>query len=417
MDGRRVVVTGMGIISPMGNNIATFRDNLLSGRSGIGPITKFDASELEVRITGEVRNFDPAEHMNPGIIKYTDPITQFGMAAAKQAIHDAGLDFSQFDPYRLGVSQGVGYGGWLSTLRLYKNFLENGVKSVDPFSILAVMPDAPGVQISLEYRLKGKVNSNNAACSSSAQAMEYAFDAIKGGKADIIVVLGTEAPLHPLSVAHFQGMRGAITNKFNDRPEEASRPFDAYRSGFVGSEGAAVLIFEGDDIAKARKTRIYAEMLGYGSTSDSYHIVYPTGEGAKQAMIAALKMSGIQNANGMYVNAHGTSTKIGDHKESWAIAEVFDGYSIYVSSVKSMLGHMIGASTAAETVASIIAMHAGFIPPTINLTNPHLEGDNACAPLNYVPNVAVMHQFYIFMKNSFGFGGHNDTIVFQRWRE
>jgi len=417
MDGRRVVVTGMGIISPMGNDIATFKDNLLSGKSGIGPITKFDASELEVRIAGEVRNFDPAEHMNPNIIKYTDPITQFGMAAAKQAIHDAGLDFSQFDPYRLGISQGVGYGGWLSTLRLHKNFLENGVKSVDPFSILAVIPDAPSVQISLEYGLKGKVNTNNAACSSSAQAMEYAFDAIKSGRADIIVVLGTEAPLHPLSIAHFQGMRGAITKRFNDSPEEASRPFDSYRSGFVGSEGAAALIFEGDDIAKARKARIYAEMLGYGSTSDSYHIVYPTGEGAKQAMIAALKSAGIQNANGMYINAHGTSTKIGDRKESMAIAEVFDGYSVYVSSVKSMLGHMIGASAAAETVASIIAMHGGFIPPTINLTNPHLEGDNACAPLNYVPNEPAQQRFEIFLKNSFGFGGHNDCVLFQRWGE
>jgi 3-oxoacyl-[acyl-carrier-protein] synthase II len=406
---RRVVVTGMGVVSPVGNGLDPFWDGLTSGRSGIAPITLFDASDFSVRFAGEVKNFDIGEWLDRKESKRMDRVTQFGVAAALDAVKDSGLEITDDNRDRIGVFIGSGIGGLRTLEDQIRVLIERGPSRVSPLIIPMMIVDITAGHVSMLLGLRGPNEAVATACATGNHAIGDAAHIIARGDADVMVAGGTEAAITPIGVAGFANMKALSTR--NDAPEKASRPFDVDRDGFVLGEGAGILVLEEREMALARGARIYAEIAGYGLSADAHHITQPAahGEGAQRAMRMALNTAGMNPGDVGYINMHGTSTETGDIAESEAIQAVFGEDAPPVSSTKSMTGHALGAAGGIESVATIFAIVHKTLPPTINLDHQ----DPAC-PLDYVPNVARAVDVDAAMTNSFGFGGHNATLIFRR---
>jgi 3-oxoacyl-[acyl-carrier-protein] synthase II len=406
-----VVVTGLGLVSPVGIGVEPSWQALVAGRSGIGPITLFDASTYPTRIAGEVKGFEPADFMDRKEARRNDRFIQFALAAAEMAVQDAGLDMSKEDPEQVGCIVGAGMGG-LGTIEENRTLLtEKGVRRISPFFIPSLIINlAPG-QISIRYGMKGPNFSTVSACATGNHSIGDALLYIERGMADVMVAGGCEATITPLGVGGFCSAR-AMSER-NDAPEKASRPFDTGRDGFVAGEGAGLLILEEYEHARKRGARIYAELAGYGATADAYHVTSPApeGEGGQRAMKMALKFAGVNGDQVGYINTHGTSTPQGDVAECQAIGKVFGDHArngLVVSSTKSMTGHLLGAAGGCEAVVTVLALHRGVIPPTINVENQ----DPECR-LDVVPNTAREKKFDVAMSNSFGFGGTNSVLLFK----
>jgi 3-oxoacyl-[acyl-carrier-protein] synthase II len=399
----------MGIICPTGNNVAEAWQNAANGITGIRTIQRFDTSHLEVHFGGEVKNFDPDEIFGRRESRRSDRVTQLALFAAEQAVADSGIVINEDNRYDVAVVVGSGIGGIQSIFDSIKAFIERGSRSVSPLMVPMMLPDAPSSRISMTYGTRGPNFAISTACATGNNCIGEATEIIRRGKATIALAGSSEAGLVEVALASFNNMT-AISRR-NEEPERASRPFDIDRDGFVVAEGAAILVLEEYEHAKARGAKIYAEILGYGHTSDAYHVTAPleTGEGAAKAIELALKDAGLTAADIDYINAHGTSTPLNDKSETLAIKRALgeQAYEIPISSTKSVTGHLMGAAGAVEAVFSIMAMNEGFIPPTVNLETP----DPAC-DLNYTPNVGVRHNIDVAMSNSFGFGGHNAVLIF-----
>ncbi|HOE54724.1 MAG TPA: beta-ketoacyl-ACP synthase II [Candidatus Cloacimonas acidaminovorans] len=412
MNKRRVVITGIGAITPVGHNVTQTWESLVNGVSGVDLISKFDYSNLPVHIAAEVKNYDPEEHFDHKEVKKLDLYTQFAMIAAREAIADAGLIPGSFNPDRTGVITGAGIGGILTfEEECIKNYTQ-GPRRISPFFIPKMIGNIAAAHISIENNFKG-INFNvMSACASANHALGTAFRSIQYGDADIILSGGTEAAVTPLSVGGFSAMRALSTR--NNEPQKASRPFDAERDGFVMSEGAAILVLEELEHALARGAKIYAELVGYGASEDAFHITAPTedGEGSSRAMLMAIQDAGLKPKDIDYINAHGTSTPLNDKGETISIKNVFGDYAyqVKINSTKSMVGHMLGAAAGIEAIVCIKSIETGIIHPTINLTHPDPECD-----LDYTPNQAVKHIVNIALSNSLGFGGHNSAIIIKRY--
>jgi 3-oxoacyl-[acyl-carrier-protein] synthase II len=402
----------MGILCPTGNTVEDAWKNAAAGKSGIDYIKRFATEHLEVKIGGEVKDFDPNTVMDRKEVRRADRVTHMAVAAARQALDDSGLVVSDDNRYDVGVLVGSGIGGIGSTVESIKAFLERGAKGVSPFMVPMMLPDAPSAKISMIYNMRGPNFAISTACATGNNCIGEAAEMIRRGQCVAVVAGGTEAGLMDVAVASFNNMT-ALSQR-NDDPLAASRPFDIDRDGFVPAEGAGVLILEELDHALARGARIYAEILGYGHTSDAYHVTAPleTGEGAAKAVERALRDAGLKPEDLDYINAHGTSTPLNDKSETLALKRALGeaAYEIPVSSTKSVTGHMMGAAGAVEAIFSIMAMRDNFIPPTVNLDHQDPECD-----LNYTPNVGVAHQIDIAMSNSFGFGGHNAVIIMGKY--
>lgn len=410
----RVVVTGMGAITPLGLDMPTTWQALTEGRSGAGRITLFDPSELKMQIAAEVKNYDPNNYFPAKEVRRLDRYSQFAIIAADEALKDSGLQVTAENADRIGVISGTGIGGIGTLLREYDVMLEKGPNRVSPFFVPMMLADtAPGL-IAIKHGLKGPNMVVTSACASSANAIGEAMHMVRNDVADVIVAGGSEAGILPLAVAGF-GVMQAITAR-NDDPEHASRPFDAHRDGFLPAEGGAFIVVEKLSHAKARGAHIYGEVAGYGATADAFHITAPAedGDGAIRAMKRALQDADMSSDEIDYVNAHGTSTPLNDPMETKAIKAVFGerAYRIPVSSIKSMLGHLLGAAGAVEAIASLKTIETGIIPPTINYETP----DPAC-DLDYVANIARRAQVRAVISNSFGFGGHNASLVFRAYED
>jgi len=409
---RRVVVTGLGVISPLGLNVADTWKNAISGKSGVGPITHFDASGYEVRIAAEVKGFDPGVYLDRKEARHMDRFSQFALAATLQAMRESGLKVDETNQDDVGVLFGSGVGGILTIYNQVRMLVEKGHDRVSPFTVPMMIADAASGQISIRLGVRGPNLCATSACSSSSDAIGEAYEIVKRGDAVAMITGGSEAPINPFGIAGFHAARALSTS--NAEPEKASRPFDAKRDGFVMGEGAAVLVLEELEHALARGARIIAEIVGYGATSDAYHITQPMedGDGAGRAMMKALKKAGLRPSDVNYINAHGTSTPLNDKCETIAIKKVFGEYarSIPISSTKSMTGHLLGAAGALEAVFTILAIRDGIVPPTINLVNADPDCD-----LDYVPNQARQVEVEVAMSNTFGFGGHNSVLVFRRY--
>ncbi len=411
MSRRRVVVTGMGALAPNGNDLSSFWDAILNGRSGIGQITRFDASDFRVQIAGELKDFDPEPALDRKEARRNDPFVHYGVHVAQQAFDDSGLQISDEDAERFGVIFGSGIGG-IGTLEDQNAVLrEKGPGKVSPFLVPMMICDMSAGMISIKLGAKGPNYTTVSACASAAHAIGEAARKIQYSDADVMVTGGTEAAVTPVSVGCFAAARALAVR--NDEPELASRPFDSDRNGFVLGEGAGALVLEEYEHARARGAQIYAEFRGLGFTADAYHItdMAPEGEGGQRAMRLALKDAELDPTDVDYINAHGTSTLVGDTQETAAIKGVFADHarSLAVSSTKSMTGHLLGAAGAIETIACIMAVKHGVLPPTINLDNP----DPAC-DLDYVPKTAREGNVDVALNNSFGFGGHNAALIFGR---
>ncbi len=409
---RRVVVTGLGVISPVGNTVSEAWDSMVHGKSGVGPLSLFDASQYPTRIAAEVKNFDPSAHLSHKELKHSDRFVQFSVVAAKQAVADAKLDMTQQDPTRVGVWIGTGMGGLGTLEEGYRDLSTRGPSKVRPFFIPMIICNmAPG-QVSISIGAKGPNSCTVSACASGAHAIGDAKEIIERGAADVVVCGGSECAITPLGVAGFCALKALSTR--NDEPLTASRPFDKTRDGFVIAEGAAMIVLEELEHAKARGAHIYGELVGYGMTGDAYHITAPDpdGTGAAGAMAAALKTAGIKGDQISYINAHGTSTPLNDKIETKAIKQVFgaQAYKIPVSSTKSTTGHLLGAAGAIEFMACCLALKDQTIPPTINYKTPDPECD-----LDYVPNEARRVKLDYLMSNSLGFGGHNVSLIVKKF--
>ena len=410
----RVVITGMGVISPLGNTLDEYWSGLEAGRSGVGPLTKFDNTDYRTTIAAEVVDFDGAQYLDPKDARRLPPFIQFAVAAAGLALEDGALPRGSFDPNRGGVIVGSGIGG-LDIIEAQHEILRTkGPKRVSPFFVPhEIINMAPG-KISIDFDLRGPNAAAVTACATGNHAIGQAYHVVTRGEADFILAGGTEAAITPLSFAGFCSMKAMSTR--NDSQETASRPFDAERDGFVMGEGAGVLVLESLTHARKRDARIYAELVGFGMSSDSFDIVSPPddGDGAARSMQAALEAAGMSASDVSYINAHGTSTPIGDMAETNAIKTVFGegAYGVPVSSTKSVTGHLLGAAGAIELVAAVQAIEHQRIPPTMNLNTP----DPIC-DLDYVPNVARDADIEVIMSNAFGFGGHNTTVIARRWHD
>ena len=405
----RVVVTGMGTMSPLGLTVADYWDGLIQGKSGVDYITLFDASEFPCVIAGEVTDFQPQEYMEAKQVRRLARFSQLAVAAAKGAIEDAHLDLDHEDREQIGVVLGNGVGSFPDTEEQSGNFFNRGWSKVSPFYMSKMLPNMAAANVAMAFRLEGYNNTAITACAAGTQAIGDAMEVIRSGRAHTIIAGGTEAALSALGLSAFCAMR-ALTQRKED-PHEASRPFDSGRDGFAPSEAAGILVLESLEHAKARGAPILAEMIGYGASSDAYDFVQPRedGLGAARTMRWALKDAGLQPTDVDYINAHGTSTPLGDAAETTAIKLVFGeaAYNIPVSSTKSMIGHALGASGAVEAIACVQTIRTGIIHPTINLENP----DPAC-DLDYVPNKARKANVRVALSNSFGFGGQNACILF-----
>ncbi len=411
MSRRRVVVTGLGLVSPVGIGVEPSWQSLVAGRSGIGPITLFDASTYPTRIAGEVKGFEPGDFMDRKEARRNDRFIQFALAAAEMAMKDSGLDMSKEDPEQVGCIVGAGMGG-LGTIEENRTLLtERGLKRIGPFFIPSLIINlAPG-QISIRYGMKGPNFSTVSACATGNHSIGDALLYIERGLADVILAGGCEATITPLGVGGFCAAR-AMSER-NDEPERASRPFDKGRDGFVAGEGSGLLVLEEYEHARRRGARIYAELAGYGASADAYHVTSPApeGEGGQRAMRMALKFAGMGADQVGYVNTHGTSTPQGDVAECQAINKVFGDHArkgLVVSSTKSMTGHLLGAAGGCEAVITVMALHRGVVPPTINVE----EQDPECQ-LDVVPNTAREKKLGAAMSNSFGFGGTNSVLLFK----
>lgn len=410
----RVVITGMGILSPLGNDVNTFWSRLKEGRSGISAIDRFDASEFATRIAGQVRGFDAEALFGRKEARKMDRFCQYAIFAAEQAVQDAGLRPERLDRERFGVYVGAGIGG-IETLAENAKVLENrGPGRVSPSLVPMMISNMAAAQISIRYGALGATLSPVTACSIGNTAIGEAFRLIRSGEADVMIAGGTEAAVHPLALASF-GNATALSRR-NGEPEQASRPFDADRDGFVMSEGAGIVILEALEHALRRGARIYGEVIGYGASSDAYHVVasHPEGEGAYQAMKRALASAGLSPEQVDVISAHATGTQVGDLGETKGIKKTFGEHAarIPVTANKSMIGHMFGAAGGAEAIALMQTLNEGIIPPTINLATPDPECD-----LDYVPNVARQAALDVGLSNSFGFGGHNAVIVLRKFHE
>ena len=411
MDKRRVVVTGLGMISPLGVGNEPTWQGLVEGRSGIGPITKFDASAYSARIAGEVPGFKPENWIDKKEVKKSDTFIHYAIVAAQMAVDDAKLDTKAVDPDRMGVIIGSGIGGLPLIEQMHHKLIERGPARISPFFIPGLIVNLATGQISIRFNARGPSSAPATACATGAHAVGDAFKIIQRDEADVMFAGGSEAVVTPLAVGGFAAMRALSTR--NDEPERASRPWDKERDGFVMGEGSGVLILEEREHAIARGATIYCELVGYGMTSDAYHITSPSedGEGMVRVMRRALKDAKLEPNDIQYINAHGTSTPVGDRIETRAIKAVFgdNANRIAVSSTKSMTGHLLGAAGGLESAISAMVVKTGILPPTINYENPDPECD-----LDYVPNKARQAEVTNVLSNSFGFGGTNATLVFAK---
>ena len=405
----RIVVTGIGCLTPIGSGIDNFWASLLEGKNGVGPITSFDASDLTTRLAAEVKDFNPDDYMPKKESKRMDRVLQFAVAAAKLALADSGLEVTPENAEHIGVSVGSGIGGMMTYEHQHRTLLEQGARKVSPFFIPMMIPNMCSGQVSLQFGLKGPSFSVVSACATGVNGIAQAIDTLLTGRAQVMAG-GAEAAICPLAMAGFCAMRAMSTR--NDDPTKASRPFDKERDGFVMGEGAGVLVLETLQHAQARGARMYAEIGGYGCTNDAHHITNPDGVGAARAMQIALKDAGLQPSDIDYVNAHATSTPVGDPMETRAIQEVFGDHlsQLAVSSTKSMTGHTLGATGALETICCVMAVHHDAVPPTINYEFP----DSEC-PIDCVPNVARRMPVRAALNNSFGFGGHNAVVAVKKF--
>ena len=411
MSKRRVVVTGLGIVSPLGNDLATSWDGIVNGRSGIGPITHFDPSAFTTRIAGEVRDFDIGKWVSPKDARKMEEFIHYGVAASLMAMEDAGLTVDDSNAERIGALIGSGIGGLLGIEEQTIKFHEGGPRKISPFYVPSTIINMLPGQVSLLTGIKGPNFSAVSACATSNHSIGMAMRMIQYGDADVMIAGGAERGSSPTSVGGFCAMKAMSTR--NDDPTRASRPWDKDRDGFVLGDGAGILVLEEYEYAKARGARIYCELAGFGASSDAFHMTAPSedGEGPARCMVAALKDAGVGVDAVGYLNAHGTSTPLGDVAETRAIKRALGdhAYKTMVSSTKSMTGHLLGAAGGAEAIFSVMALHAGIIPPTINLDEPG-EG----CDLDYVPNVAREKAVDVVVSNGFGFGGTNGTLVFKR---
>jgi len=415
---RRVVVTGIGVLTPVGNELETFWDNLLKGKSGISVIDAFDTSDYDCKIAGAVRDYDPAPYFsNPKDSRRCDRFTHLAMGAAKQAVTHSGIDFSGMDPFRAGVMMGSGIGGLMTLEAQHKVLLNKSPSRVNPFVIPMMITNIASGLISMEYGLRGPNMCIVTACATSNHNIGEAWRMIRFGDADVFVAGGSEASISPLGLAGFGNMKALCTNR-NDDPEHASRPFDVDRSGFIMGEGAAAVVLEELEHAKKRGANILCELSGYGVSADAYHLTspHPDGIGASRCMENAMMHAKLNKDDMDYVNAHGTSTPVGDVCETEAIKRTFGEHSkkgLLVSSTKSMTGHLLGAAGGAELAACAMAIRDQVVPPTANLDNPDVE--KGC-DLDYVPHKAREAKIDSTISNSFGFGGHNASIILTKYK-
>jgi 3-oxoacyl-[acyl-carrier-protein] synthase II len=415
---RRVVVTGMGALTPIGNDVGAFWDSLVNGRSGIGRITLFDPAKVASKVAGEVKGFDADTVMPKKEVRRNDRYVHFAWAATAEAMADAGLANPIEDEalaWRTGAIVGSGIGGINTMIRDVAEAVEFGIERIGPFLVTAMIPDMAAGYIAIYANARGPNYATVSACSSSNHAIGDSLNIIRRGEADVMIAGGAEAGIGEIPVAAFSAMR-ALSTKRNDAPEQASRPFDAERDGFVMGDGAGILVLEELEHARARGATIHAELVGYGATDDASHITLPApgGRGAVESMRIAIADAGVTTDDIDYINAHGTSTPPNDRSETAAIKTLFGdrAYRVPVSSTKSKTGHLMGAGGGIEAIATIQAMKTGIVPPTINQEHPDPDCD-----LDYVPNEAREHEVAIGMSNSFGFGGHNATVVFKRWED
>jgi len=410
---RRVVITGLGLVSPLGNTTRTTWDALVAGRSGAGPITRFDPVQSSVRFACEVKDFEPARFLDKKEMRRYDLFSQFAIGAAEEAVTDACLanNWDKLDLRRVGVLIGTGTGGVATFEENCRALIEKGPSRVSPFFIPMYMPNVAAALISMRYGAKGPNYCTTSACASSAHSLADALQLIRNGQADMMIAGGAEAAITPLAVASFANMK-ALSER-NDDPATASRPFDKDRDGFVMGDGAAVLVLEDEEHARKRGAKIYAELAGFGMTADAYHITAPApdGAGAQDAMRLAMQDAGVQPTEVGYINAHGTSTPHGDSAETAAVKTVFGGHArkLIFGSTKSMTGHLLGAAGALEAAVCALVVQSGTIPPTINQFTP----DPGC-DLDSAPNHAVRRKVDVALSNSFGFGGHNVTLTVRR---
>jgi len=411
MSRRRVVVTGMGLISPLGNDLATSWEGIVNGRSGIGPIERFDASAYSTRIAGEIRGFDPGAFVSAKDARKMDPFIHYGIGAAFMALDDSGLAITEANAERIGVITGSGIGGIHGIEEQTLRLAEGGPRKVSPFYVPSTIINMLPGQISIIKGLKGPSFSVVSACASSNHAIGVALRTIQSGDAEVMLAGGAELGSSPTAMAGFCSMKAMSTR--NDDPARASRPWDKDRDGFVLGDGAGMLVLEEYEHARARGARVYAELIGFGASSDAHHMTAPSenGEGAARCLTAALKDAGINPQDVDYLNAHGTSTPPGDVAETLAIKHALGAHAnkVMVSSTKSMTGHLLGAAGGAEAIFSVLAIHHGIIPPTINLDEPG-EG----CDLDYVPHTAREKAITVAASNGFGFGGTNGTLVFRK---
>jgi 3-oxoacyl-[acyl-carrier-protein] synthase II len=410
---RRVVVTGVGAVTPVGNTAEEFWAALIQGKSGIGPVTRFDASPLPTRIAGELKGFDPLRYIDKKDDRKLDPFLKYAIACAAMAVEDAGLNVERVDRTRFGVLVGSGIGGITTLLETHKVLLEKGPDRVSPFFIPMLIINMASGLISMRFGARGPNSSVVTACATGNHAIGDAMRIIQRNDADVMIAGGSEAIILPLTFAGFCQMKAMSTR--NDDPGRASRPFDATRDGFVCGEGGGLLVLESLDHALARDARIYAEVVGYGMTGDAHHMTAPDpdADGAARAMSLALRDAGVEPSSVGYINAHGTSTLYNDKSETMAIKRVFGDHArkLAVSSTKSMTGHLLGAAGGIEAIATAFAIHHGILPPTINYETPDPDCD-----LDYVPNQARKQDVEIALSNAFGFGGTNATLVLRKYR-
>ncbi len=414
MELKRVVVTGLGIICPIGNSPEEAWENAANGVSGAVHIPEFAEQGLKVTFGAPVKNYDPKEHFSRRDLRRTDPVTQMALYASRQALQNSGLDMAQEDPYDVGALVGTGIGGFQSLYAGIEKYMREGHSTVSPLLLPMMLPDSATGKVAIEFNLRGPNMSISTACATGNNSIGEAYEMIRRGAAKAMLAGSSEVALVGLTVATLSNMK-ALSRR-NDDPEHASRPFDVTRDGFVVGEGAAVLVLEELEHAKARGAHIHAELTGYGSTCDAFHVTAPLadGESAQAAMRFALRSANLRPEDISYINAHGTSTKLNDSSETRAIKGVFGqhAYNVSISSTKSMTGHLMGAAGSVEAIFSIKAIENQFIPPTINLETPDPECD-----LNYTPKVGVAAEIRHVMSNSFGFGGHNAVLIFSKYED
>ncbi len=414
MTERRVVITGIGALTPLGKTASDFWNGLVSGKSGVRPIEHFDTTDYPTKFAGQIENYDSNDYFDRKEARRLDPVTQYGMIVADETIADSNIDLDQVDKDRIAVLVGTGIGGMKTFYEQATSHAQHGPRGVSPFFIPMLIPDMPAGQISIKYGFRGANFCAVSACATGSHNIGLAYDQIRFGQADMALCGGTESPVWEIGVAGFSSMK-ALSRR-NDAPEKASRPFDNDRDGFVLAEGASMMFLESLDSALERGARIYGEIAGYGFSADAHHITAPDpdGNGVILAMTSALDMAGIKTTDVDHINMHGTSTPLGDIAETNSIKKVFGdhAYKINLNSTKSMTGHMLGAAGAAESVATLLSIYHGTVPPTINLDTPDPECD-----LNYTPNNAEVRDIKYAMNNAFGFGGHNTTLVFKKFEE